>query len=64
VITWIIEHGYWIGSGLLVLVLFLVIFQIVGWITDKYEDDDFEPIGEVPPPPPRTSPFARDRHRR
>lgn len=56
---WIVEHGFWVGAGLLAIVLFLVIWQIVGLIQDHYDDDDFEPIGEAPPPPPRTSPFRR-----
>lgn len=62
-ITWIIEHGFWIGSGLLVIFIFLCSWLITATVRDR-RDDGFHPLDNVPPPPPRTSPFARDRHRR
>ena len=56
-IDWMLAHGYWLGAGLAAVVLFLVIWQIVGLLQDRYDHDDFEPIGEDVPPPPRRSPF-------
>ena len=45
--------GYVIGGVLVVLALAVLVIMVV-----KRQDDGFQPIGRVLPPPPRRSPFA------
>ena len=61
VLFWFVEHGFWVGAGLMVLVVFLVCYLIVDHVRHG-RDDGFEPLGDERPPPPRVSPFARDHH--
>lgn len=54
---------YFIGALFVLVGVFLLVWVLILRSMHR-QDDGFEPIGPAAPPPPRRSPFLRERHRR
>lgn len=56
---WLIANGFAIGSGMLVVAIFMIAYVIVGLVRDR-RDDDFQPIGQPIRASHRLVPFDKN----
>lgn len=49
-----------VGFVIAATIAVISVYDLVRWIVEliRHDPDDFEPIGDAAPPPPRVSPFA------